>query len=406
MSAINDACRAKGLPYGCTLVSWDDCNRTTIGDALSCVGPNITDTTLSEKNDRPLYTVRTNNWNEKLGKIRAEDVLLLVGNQEPGGKELENITLKEFLGKIGKYGQYAGLSPADLSLLSESLDKECSIRFQTVFLPLKDSNKGSVVEFATQAYNYQTRSNADPRNLILLATSQGIALQQDGVGSQKLFHHAVSADKKIHRHWLEAEQSEHKVGGEQKESKEEKEDALRRGKAIARPIGVPALGDRFNVLLTIQIPLEQQKKQEERMAAPCGGGFKLYTAKSMPSSAAMPMKFACCSMAMPCPPMACAAPRAAFAPPAPVKIEGVSRAARVSRGTEVDVWPGLTVKQPKRNACDHVTVTCVIYNTCAGGVPAESDVFAAIKDLEELYKACEWSGRLAEQGAAFMKTNV
>ena len=58
---------------------------------------------------------------------------------------------------------------------------QCSIRFQTTFIPVEDSGDGrSKLEFATEAYNYNTMDDADPRNLVLLCTSQGMAVQQDG----------------------------------------------------------------------------------------------------------------------------------------------------------------------------------------------------------------------------------
>ena len=67
---------------------------------------------------------------------------------------------------------------------------------------------------ATQeAYNYHTLRNDDPRNLVLLCTTQGMAVQQDGRGATRLFHHAVDEAGKIHRYWLEAEESEHKASG-------------------------------------------------------------------------------------------------------------------------------------------------------------------------------------------------
>merc|ERR1719409_1872484 len=72
------------------------------------------------------------------------------------------------------------------------------------------------------------RSDSDPRNLVILCTTQGIALQQDGQGTKKLFHHAVDKDDNVHRYWLEAERSNHKVGGAQIETKEEKQDAIKR----------------------------------------------------------------------------------------------------------------------------------------------------------------------------------
>jgi hypothetical protein len=82
-----------------------------------------------------------------------------------------------------------------------------------------------------------------------------------------------------------------------------------------------------------------------------------------------------------------------------------SNAARVSRGSEVDVWDGLTVRKPKRNKHEHVTITVVIYNTCEGGVPSDEDVLAAIDDLEELYTACSAKGKLADATFDFMRTD-
>merc|ERR1712070_1343346 len=86
--------------------------------------------------------------------------------------------------------------------------------------------------------------------------------------------------------------------------------------------------------------------------------------------------------------------------------EGKASAARVSRGSEVDRWGGLSVKQPKRDPQQHITATVVIYNTVAGGVPSPEDVKAAIDDMEQLYAACGWRGQLSEQGADFVKSEL
>ena len=83
--------------------------------------------------------------------------------------------------------------------------------------------------------------------------------------------------------------------------------------------------------------------------------------------------------------------------------EGASNAARVSRGTEAGVYKGLRTERLERDPAQHMTVTIVLYNTVAGGVPTVEDVKAAIDDMENLYKQCAWSGRLADQGADFMK---
>merc|ERR1719450_1190831 len=88
------------------------------------------------------------------------------------------------------------------------------------------------------------------------------------------------------------------------------------------------------------------------------------------------------------------------------KKRGVANAARVSRGSEFDVWPGLTVREPTRHRSEHVTITVVLYNTVAGGVPTEDDVQAAVDDLEQLYASCGAAGRLADPAFDFMKEEL
>merc|ERR1719210_1342928 len=85
---------------------------------------------------------------------------------------------------------------------------------------------------------------------------------------------------------------------------------------------------------------------------------------------------------------------------------GTANAARVSRGSEHDVWSGLSVQNPMRHPLEHVTVTVVIYNTVAGGVPSQRDVVAAIDDLESLYAACGATGCLAEGTFDFTKQEL
>ena len=216
IKAINEACVKKGgvyKDYSCKTVSWDDVKRGNVGGNLSCWGANITDTYLTAKDGRRLFTVRSDNWNEKLGVVSTSDVAIVQGNQNPQNNipdstssnfltrlftknrrdandtqkiketkpELKPITLKTFLENAKQYGSYAGLKTENLN--NEILDKKCSIRFQTTFLPVADNDKATL-EFATEAYNYNTTSDSDPRNLILLCTTQGIALQQDGRGKK------------------------------------------------------------------------------------------------------------------------------------------------------------------------------------------------------------------------------
>ena len=258
MESINHDLRAQGgayAGYSCKTVSWDDVQRGTVGGELSCWGGNITDTRLWEKSGKQLYTVRSDNWNEKLGCVAADDVCVISGNQTADGT-LAPITLGDFLRRSGAHGAYAGLH-ADTNLSHEAMDAKVSIRFQTTFLPVEDEQLAAL-EFCPEMYNYQTRSDADPKNLLLLATTQGVALQADGAGAKRLFHHAVEPSGQVCRYWFEAERSDKQVGGAQQETREEALAAAKRGKATAAVIGTRSMGTRFNVLMCIQVPLKQK----------------------------------------------------------------------------------------------------------------------------------------------------
>jgi len=400
MDAINQACRSRGskyAAYSCQVVSWDDVSRGTVGGSLSCWGANITDTYLKSKDGTQLFTVRPDNWNEKLGRVTSSEVAVMSGNHVSGASPLAPVTLHDFIKSIGLYGGYAGLEQ-DVDLSNDALDKQCSIRFQTTFLPVS-GDRGSL-EFATEAYNYNTRHDDDPRNLVLLCTSQGVAVQQDGAGTKRLFHHALDEDGAIHRYWLEAERSEHKVGGQQQETEKERADALSRGKAIASVIGTKAMGTRFNVLMTIQVPLQQKREPEERSwgcddgiwpAPPCCDDEEISCDDDMD-----------CSIGSACENRSLCSP----GPPSGSMKRGIANAARVSRGSEFDIWPGLGIDKPERNSSEHVTVTVVIYNTVADGIPSEADVMAAIDDLEDLYAKCSAEGTLADSTFDFMKKEL
>lgn len=86
--------------------------------------------------------------------------------------------------------------------------------------------------------------------------------------------------------------------------------------------------------------------------------------------------------------------------------KGRASAARVSRGDLYGKHKGIPVLKPVRNSHEHVTVTCVLYNTVIGGVPNEVDVLAAVDDMEKLYAACTESGRLADAAFDFMKSEL
>ena len=396
-----------------------------MGGSVSCWGANITDTRLYEKTGKLLYTCRSDNWNEKLGRVSADEIAVVVGNEQATVTNntpvsLKPITLADFLKRTGTYASYTGVK-ADTNLYDATLDSEVSIRFQTTFLPVDESG---CTEFCTEAYNYNTLSDSDPRNAIVLCTTQGIAFQQDGAGAKKLFHHSVDSQGNVHQHWLEAERSAHTVGGAQIESKEEAVAAAARGKATASVIGIEAMGTRFNALMTVQIPLQQKRKQipvsffagaEEEMmspAQPTGSkaasalDFGLYEDQCLEIQAASALDFGLYESTDYLPNFKdqCQSVVASVQG----TLVGTANAARVSRGSEVSGagMVGVKNKEPKRDPGQHVTVTIVLYNTVVGGVPSMSDVAAAIEDMERLYAVCAWSGKLSEKGADFMKSKL
>jgi len=398
MASIDAACRRRGgaySQYSCKVVSWDDVSRGMgTGGSLSAYGPNITDTYLKSKNGVKLFTVRPDNWNEKLGTVSASQVALITGNHKFGSSGLAPTTLRDVLKQAGTFGSYAGLD-ASKDLSHDVLDQQCSIRFQTTFLPVSAQLGGrETLEFATEAHNYQTRSDTDPRNLVLLSTTQGVAFQVDGAAGSKLFHHHVDAAGKVHRHWLEAERTAHQVGGAQTETLAEQADALARGKATACVIGPQCMGTRFNVLMTVQVPLKQQMPSPRAGVFGCagfGGGCLFGGPAGQAAFGAAP------KAAAPKAPAAFGAAMTGSIGTVPLSPTGIANAARVSYGSEHDVWSGLTgyAKTPVRHESEHITITIVLYNVVAGGVPSEADVAAAIDDLERLYAACAADRRAA-----------
>ena len=281
-SAVDAVAGAAG--FKCVPVSWEDAQRGTTGNGgLSCGGGNISDVRLYEKSGKLLYTLRSDNWNERLGFVRARDVAVVVGNEVAGGApQPRALTLEDYLRDApAVYAGYAGCGP-DSRLFAAGRDELFTVRFQTVFLPIERASPSTPtsaaaavgasdtpvppavytpganerLEFCTESYNYQTVRPDAPRNALLLCTPQGTSVQQDGPGATKLFQHGVDADGTARRYWLEAERSAHKVGGAQKETKEEAAAAAARGKATAIHIGTRAMGTRFNVQMLVQLPLK------------------------------------------------------------------------------------------------------------------------------------------------------
>lgn len=378
----------------------------------------------------------------------------VVGSHEHEGA-LRPATLSAVLKDVGTYGGYIGVPKGtDLSLKSADDAEMVSIRFQTVFLPVEcvnqcvpslfvppdDASRSESAlaarEFVTEAYNYQTRDASDPRNLLLLCTTQGTSVAADAPGAQKLWVHALGPDgSTVHRYWLEGERSSHKVGGAQAESAEEAAAAAARGKGTAAVIGTRQMGTRFNVLMTIQVPLVQAPPKRGLgagglppwgLSLPFGGSLCGAAASPAPAAcfgggffgAAAPMPPACpapssaSSFGMPAassksfsftpPAGAASSRRASVGPPPPPPRVGTACAARLSRGAHAGTAPRLACGSIARDVTQRASVTVVLYAAVSGGVPSEADVAAAVDDMEALYAACAAAGsRASEPGVQF-----
>eukprot|EP00299_Pterocystis_sp_00344_P004731 c16003_g1_i1.p1 GENE.c16003_g1_i1~~c16003_g1_i1.p1 ORF type:complete len:666 (+),score=143.99 c16003_g1_i1:68-1999(+) len=387
-SQINAACKKFHPEYSALYVSWNDNSR----QQGSAFGNNITDARLKGKNGQDFLVIRPSNFNEKIGRVKATEVAVVTGNHTNNG-DLQPRTLYDVLRQLGTYAEYAG-APYDANLFSEARDNQIGIRFQAVFLPVpRTASDDGKVEFYPDTYNYQTTSASDPRNIILLCTSQGTFTQQDGPGSQPQYLH-----KRVNGDWtnlyMEAMRTKHGVSMQQNESEEEKLVALAQGKAVSTVIGIRSMGLGFNRLMTVQVPLKQQRRKQELMDFDMGGMMAMSC--PAPPQAKSSMAFGMASMAR-------SADRSRSSSPS------IAKAARVSYGSTAGPMEQLRVQRFERDHDCSITITVQFYFVVEEGFAIrEEDVKNAIEVCEEAYRGCDWSGHLMDNTAsvAFAKNKM
>jgi len=335
--------------------------------------------------------VRSQNFNERIGRVRASQVAVVVPEGAPGSGGLHPVSLQEYLIDVGKYGGYAGV-PGGTSVYCADRDAMVGIRFQSVFLPVSEEG---TVQMYNKSYNYQTRSDEDPSNIILLCTTQGTFLQQDGAGTVPQYLHRPDTGGVCEYEctYLEAMRTRHGVGMQQEDSTAEAAAAASAGKATSGVIGVRAMGLGFNRLMTVQVPLKQ--------VVPAAGGGGCFSNNDYEET----LELEDCldgeeeeeeeveaSLAMP------SASRSSVFASAPAKV--AAKAARVSHGSRAcDMEPPRSTNWARDEECS-VTITVQFYFVVLeGSVPSDEDVRAAIDVCEAGYAGCDESGKLMEAGA-------
>lgn len=328
---------AKSRGYNAVPVSWEDLCRSQSSDGtLSNYGPAICDVSICDKQKRPIWTVRSENYNEKLVFESADNIYLVVGNEEPSPhKKFRSVTLQEYLQNFGQYTKYANV-PADTNLFVPELDNVVSIRFQTVFVP-QDT------ELSLLTYSYGTES------LLLFSTAQGTSVDE-GKYHKNLFHHMVDGSR-VEASWLKAVASDVRVGASQAETKESQQASLAAGHAVAMRMGPKHLADTFNTVMLVQVPLKQPPRPYRILEL---GYESCVVQKQLGSSDGFVTR-------------------------------GGSRTteARMSKGSvQCQNWPGISSEKRTRHESQHVTVTMTAYRAIHGEVPTEEDVHSAINELD------------------------
>lgn len=352
-AAVQEA--VKGTKYRALHVQWNDAARTE----GSCYGPNITDATLVKDGGGKVVVIRPENFNELICRIPSDKISVM--RATPAGT-LKPVTLATYLRTFGSDPATEQMVIDGKPLDHPMLDRDVAVRYQAVFV---EAGANCVVTH----FNYQA-TDAEARNALLLATTQGTGVSRDGRGTQHLFLKAPVAGK-LTDHYMQIDKTRFGIKEKQLETAEERADLVAKGKAIAAVIGPQALGVVSNVLMVVQVPL--------KMSAPPARGFCGFGGGGIPKGAVpgAPMAAAASADGMRC------RGGGGFARPPPAI--GTSSVGRVSLGKPVGASE--KVKITERDPTQRLTATVMLYYAVEGGVPSAADVKLAIEQLDALYAA-------------------
>jgi hypothetical protein len=331
-------------------VTWEDTGRYK----NSAVGPNISDMTIQVQQQDPrtgkyelslMPVIRRPNFSDETADIPLDRFFLLTGNEK--GKDLQRVSLKDFLGNFRKYLHLPSSWKGDKNSLLADRDTHALVSAQAAFLPIPKQGKA---EFNPVIFNYQSYSE-NPAVLTILVTREGTSAtiidnKRDGFEAGRTWGQRLFFNKNGQRASLTGQRiSDFKSEG-----------------SVTTP-SVQAAGEEgLNLVMLIQVPL----KQKERPRPVFSGGDVLMQSMPMPTAAVT---------------------RASNVEAAVIghgKVEGPF--------TEID---NLAIERDPKFP---VRVTVQFYKATDNGVVSEKDMRDISKQIERVYANADYVGSLVTNG--------
>jgi hypothetical protein len=338
--------------YGLNIlnVTWEDTGRYY----NSSVGPNISDVTIQIQHQDP-YTgkyqltlmpvIRFPNFSDLTADISLDKFFLLVGNED--GRDLEKVTLRDYLGDIRRYlsepGSWAGRGD---SLLAPR-DSHVLVSAQAAFLPVP---KEGQAEFNPVIFNYQSYQG-DPAVLTIVATREGTSATvidnvRDGFPAGYSWGQRIFFNQNGERASFTGQRLSDFRASE--------------GSSGDTPQAAGEAG--LNMVLIIQVPLKQKYPME---------GDLMAVEESVAGAAAPMLKME-----------------------SDVEIAVVGHGAVEGPYTEID---GLEIERDPRFP---IRVTVQFYKATSNGVVSADDMEQIADQIERVYSEADYVGSLVVDGAS------
>jgi len=170
LASLNERVIKVNSNYEAVAVAWNNGSRGVENGKLSYLGSNITEARLVAHDGGVLPFVRPKNMNEIVGITTADKIMLV---EEDGSQ----VTAQHMLLGLEQRAKYMGYTSIKANI--KNIERVV-VRFQNVWVPLKEDETQR--KLVPAHYSYQTKDKANPRNLIVLGTPNGIYVHSDAEG--------------------------------------------------------------------------------------------------------------------------------------------------------------------------------------------------------------------------------